>query len=103
MLLVSDDEFPREPTPSLKSLRRQRNCWWPLSVSPGGQLIPVKNLSENIEILLPRLSERHSEPTVLNLTRPEALWVNLASGGVALGIQLHCRPDIPLGLSLGYG
>ncbi|KAM9046589.1 LOW QUALITY PROTEIN: polycystin-1-like protein 2 [Megaptera novaeangliae] len=74
-----------------------------LSPSPGGQLIPVKNLSENIEILLPRLSERHSEPTVLNLTRPETLWVNLASGGVALGIQLHCRPDIPLVLSLGYG
>ncbi|XP_002917769.2 LOW QUALITY PROTEIN: polycystic kidney disease protein 1-like 2 [Ailuropoda melanoleuca] len=71
--------------------------------SPSGHLIPMKNLSENIEILLPRLSEGHSEPTVLNLTSPEALWVNLTSDGAALGIQLHWRPDIPLILSLGYG
>ncbi|KAM5297461.1 LOW QUALITY PROTEIN: polycystin-1-like protein 2 [Glossophaga mutica] len=71
--------------------------------SPSGQLIPMKNLSENIEILLPRLSEGHSEPTVLNLISPEALWVNLTSEGTALGIQLHWRPDIPLTLSLGYG
>ncbi|VCX06398.1 unnamed protein product, partial [Gulo gulo] len=63
----------------------------------------MKNLSENIEILLPRLSEGHGEPTVLNLTSPEALWVNLTSDGAALGIQLHWRPDIPLILSLGYG
>ncbi|KAM7058305.1 LOW QUALITY PROTEIN: polycystin-1-like protein 2 [Molossus nigricans] len=53
-------------------------------------------------ILLPRLSE-HGEPTVLNLTRPEALWVNLTSAGAAVGIQLHWRPNIPLTLSLGYG
>ncbi|KAB0352703.1 hypothetical protein FD754_017560 [Muntiacus muntjak] len=71
--------------------------------SPSGQRIPVKNLSEYIEILLPRLSEGHSEPTVLNLSRPEALRVNLTSGSAALGIQLHWRPDTPLTLSLGYG
>ncbi|XP_047565947.1 polycystic kidney disease protein 1-like 2 [Lutra lutra] len=71
--------------------------------SPSGHLIPMKNLSENIEILLPRLSEGHGEPTVLNLTSPEALWVNLTSDGAALGIQLHWRPDIPLILNLGYG
>nr|KAF6411309.1 hypothetical protein HJG63_015372 [Rousettus aegyptiacus] len=70
--------------------------------SPSGQLIPMKNLSEDIEILLPRLSG-HSEPTVLNLISPEALWVNLTLRGVALGIQLHWRPDIPLMLCLGYG
>uniref|UniRef100_M3YDV1 Polycystin-1-like protein 2 n=1 Tax=Mustela putorius furo TaxID=9669 RepID=M3YDV1_MUSPF len=71
--------------------------------SPSGHLIAMKNLSENIEILLPRLSEGHGEPTVLNLTSPEALWVNLTSDGAALGIQLHWRPDIPLILSLSYG
>ncbi|XP_039744757.1 polycystic kidney disease protein 1-like 2 [Pteropus medius] len=70
--------------------------------SPSGQLIPMKNLSENIEILLPRLS-RYSEPTVLNLISPEALWVNMTLRGMALGIQLHWRPDIPLMLCLGYG
>ncbi|XP_037671501.1 polycystic kidney disease protein 1-like 2 [Choloepus didactylus] len=71
--------------------------------SPSGRPIPVKNLPENIEILLPRLSEGLSEPTVLNLTSPEALRVNLTSGEAALGIQLHWRPGIPLTLSLGYG
>ncbi|MBV94666.1 zinc finger domain-containing protein, partial [Eschrichtius robustus] len=66
----ADDEFPREPTPSLKSLRRQRNCWWPLSVSPGGQLIPVKNLSENIEVDLGR-SQKSGSASVFffNLVR----------------------------------
>ncbi|KAM9607618.1 polycystin-1-like protein 2 [Trichechus inunguis] len=71
--------------------------------SPSGQLIPVKNLRENIEILLPRLSEGYGEPTVLNLTGPEALRVNLTSGEAALGIHLHWRPRIPLTLTLGYG
>lgn len=40
---------------------------------------------------------------MLNLSRPEALRVNLTSGSAALGIQLHWRPDAPLTLSLGYG
>ncbi|ELK37178.1 Polycystic kidney disease protein 1-like 2 [Myotis davidii] len=34
----------------------------------------------DIRILLPRFSEGHSEPTVLNLTSSEALQVNLTSG-----------------------
>ncbi|XP_053465162.1 polycystic kidney disease protein 1-like 2 [Nycticebus coucang] len=71
--------------------------------SPSGQLIPVKNLSENIEILLPRPPERHRELTVLNLTSPEALRVNVTSGEATLGIQLHWRPSIRLTLSLGFG
>ncbi|XP_012602024.2 polycystin-1-like protein 2 [Microcebus murinus] len=71
--------------------------------SPSGRLIPVKNLSESIEILLPRPSEGHREPTVLHLTRPEALRVNVTSGEAALGIQLHWGPGVPLTLSLGYG
>uniref|UniRef100_H0WXG3 Polycystin 1 like 3, transient receptor potential channel interacting n=1 Tax=Otolemur garnettii TaxID=30611 RepID=H0WXG3_OTOGA len=71
--------------------------------SPSGRLIPVMNLSENIEILLPRPPERHSDPTVLNLTSPEALQVNVTSREAALGIQLHWRPSIRLTLSLGFG
>nr|XP_054308741.1 polycystic kidney disease protein 1-like 2 [Pongo pygmaeus] len=54
-------------------------------------------------ILLPRHSQGHSQPTVLNLTSPESLWVNVTSGEATLGIQLHWRPDIALTLSLGYG
>ncbi|KAL6045311.1 hypothetical protein STEG23_018459 [Scotinomys teguina] len=64
--------------------------------------IPVKNLSQNIEILLPRISE-HSKPTMLSLVSTEALRVNVTAGETALGIQLHWGPGVPLTLSLGYG
>ncbi|XP_028731528.1 polycystic kidney disease protein 1-like 2 isoform X2 [Peromyscus leucopus] len=70
--------------------------------SSSGHPIPVKNLSQNIEILLPRISE-HSKPTMLSLATPEALWVNVTAGEAALGIQLHWGPGVPLTLSLGYG
>ncbi|XP_051024689.1 polycystic kidney disease protein 1-like 2 isoform X2 [Acomys russatus] len=70
--------------------------------SPSGHAIPVKNLSQNIEILLPRISE-HSKPTMLSLGTPEVLWVNVTVGDAALGIQLHWGPGVPLTLRLGYG
>ncbi|XP_052512125.1 polycystic kidney disease protein 1-like 2 [Budorcas taxicolor] len=95
--------FPKSPFPARGHFDVSGTVGGLSLTSPSGQLIPVKNLSEYIEILLPRLSEGHSEPTVLNLSRPEALWVNLTSGSAALGIQLHWRPDAPLTLSLGYG
>ncbi|XP_077919652.1 polycystin-1-like protein 2 [Halichoerus grypus] len=95
--------FPKSPFPARSHLDVSGTVGGLCLSSPSGHLIPMKNLSENIEILLPRLLEGHSEPTVLNLTSPEALWVNLTSDGAALGIQLHWRPDIPLILSLGYG
>ncbi|XP_039081859.1 polycystic kidney disease protein 1-like 2 [Hyaena hyaena] len=94
--------FPMSPFPAQSDFDISGTVGGLRLTSPSGHLIPVKNLSENIEILLPRLSER-SEPTVLNLTSPEALWVNLTSDGAALGIQLHWRPNISLKLSLGYG
>ncbi|XP_016052978.1 PREDICTED: polycystic kidney disease protein 1-like 2 [Miniopterus natalensis] len=95
--------FPKSPFPAQSHFNVSGTVGGLTLTSPSGQLICMKNLSENIEILLPRLSEGHSEPTVLNLTSPEVLWVNLTSGGAALGIHLHWRPDIPLTLSLGYG
>ncbi|XP_053762669.1 polycystic kidney disease protein 1-like 2 [Panthera pardus] len=95
--------FPMSPFPARSHFDVSGTVGGLCLTSPSGHLIPVKNLSENIEILLPRLSKGHSEPTVLNLTSPEALWVNLTTDGAALGIQLHWRPDIPLTLSLGYG
>jgi hypothetical protein len=39
----------------------------------------------------------------MSLATPETLWVNVTTGEVALGVQLHWRPDVPLTLSLGYG
>ncbi|XP_043293117.1 polycystic kidney disease protein 1-like 2 [Cervus canadensis] len=95
--------FPKSPFPARGHFDVSGTVGGLSLTSPSGQRIPVKNLSEYIEILLPRLSEGHSEPTVLNLSRPEALRVNLMSGSAALGIQLHWRPDAPLTLSLGYG
>nr|XP_003462903.1 polycystic kidney disease protein 1-like 2 [Cavia porcellus] len=70
---------------------------------PSGHPIPVRNLSEKVEILLPRPPEGHSAPTLLNLTRAEVLQVNVTSPGSALGVQLHGGPGVPLRLSLGYG
>ncbi|XP_008584536.1 PREDICTED: polycystic kidney disease protein 1-like 2 isoform X1 [Galeopterus variegatus] len=95
--------FPKSPFPPRGHFDVSGTVGGLRLTSPSGQLIPMKNLSENIEILLPRLPEGHSKPTVLSLTSPEALWVNLTSGEAALGIQLHWRPGIPLTLSLGYG
>ncbi|XP_053067305.1 polycystic kidney disease protein 1-like 2 isoform X2 [Acinonyx jubatus] len=95
--------FPMSPFPARSHFDVSGTVGGLCLTSSSGHLIPVKNLSENIEILLPRLSKGHSEPTVLNLTSPEALWVNLTTDGAALGIQLHWRPDIPLMLSMGYG
>ncbi|KAF6078991.1 hypothetical protein HJG60_015036 [Phyllostomus discolor] len=95
--------FPKSPFPARRHFDVSGTVGGLSLTSPSGQLIPMNNLSENVEILLPRLPEGHSKPTVLNLTSPEALWVNLTSVGAALGIQLHWRPDIPLTLSLGYG
>ncbi|XP_003938130.2 polycystin-1-like protein 2 [Saimiri boliviensis] len=95
--------FPKSPFPAQSHFDLSGTVGGLRVTSPSGQLIPVKNLSENIEILLPRHPQGHSKPTVLNLTSPEALWVNVTSGEAALGIQLHWRPDITLTLSLGYG
>ncbi|XP_037372114.1 polycystic kidney disease protein 1-like 2 [Talpa occidentalis] len=95
--------FPKSPFPAQNHFDVSGTIGALCLTSPSGQRVPVKNMLENVEILLPRLSEGHSEPAVLNLTRPEALWVNLTSTGAALGIHLHWRPDVPLVLSLGFG
>ncbi|XP_005409414.1 PREDICTED: polycystic kidney disease protein 1-like 2 isoform X2 [Chinchilla lanigera] len=71
--------------------------------SPSGRLIPVRNLSQKAEILLPRPPEGHTTPSVLNLTGAEVLQVNRTSRRSALGVQLHWGPGVPLTLSLGYG
>ncbi|XP_004690218.1 PREDICTED: polycystic kidney disease protein 1-like 2 [Condylura cristata] len=95
--------FPKNPFPAGSHFDISGTIGGLCLTRPSGQRLPVKNVLENIEILLPRLSEGHSEPAVLNLARPEALWVNLTSTGAALGIHLHWRPDVPLVLSLGFG
>ncbi|KAM5207497.1 LOW QUALITY PROTEIN: polycystin-1-like protein 2 [Hipposideros larvatus] len=94
--------FPNSPFPGQSHFDDSGTVGGLSLTSPSG-LIPMKYLLENIKILLPQLSEEYSEPTVLNLTSPEALRVSLTLVGVSLEIQLHWRPDIPFTLSLGYG
>nr|XP_058135506.1 polycystin-1-like protein 3 [Dasypus novemcinctus] len=95
--------FPKSPFPACSRFNVSGTVGGLRLTSPSGRPLPVKNLPERIEILLPRRPEGLGEPTVLNLSSPEALQVNLTSGEAALGIQLHWRPGIPLTLRLGYG
>uniref|UniRef100_A0A4X2LHG8 Polycystic kidney disease protein 1-like 2 n=1 Tax=Vombatus ursinus TaxID=29139 RepID=A0A4X2LHG8_VOMUR len=71
--------------------------------SPGGQLIPVRDLKDNIEIVLPRFTKLKDTQTVLNLTTSATLQVNMTSGNASLVIHLEWDFDLPLTLYLGYG
>ncbi|XP_004626039.1 polycystic kidney disease protein 1-like 2 [Octodon degus] len=95
--------FPKSPFPASNGFAVSGTVGGLSLNSPSGRLIPVKNLTEKVEILLPRPLEGHSAPTVLNLTRGEVLQVNVTSRASALGVQLHWGPGVPLTLSLGYG
>ncbi|XP_048210684.1 polycystic kidney disease protein 1-like 2 [Perognathus longimembris pacificus] len=95
--------FPKSPFPARSPFDISGTVGGLLVTSLRGQPIPVKNLSEDIEILLPRRAEGLGEPAVLSLAPGGALRVNVTARGAALGIQLHGRPALPLVLSLGYG
>uniref|UniRef100_A0A8C5LJS9 Polycystin-1-like protein 2 n=1 Tax=Jaculus jaculus TaxID=51337 RepID=A0A8C5LJS9_JACJA len=95
--------FPKSPFPAQSRFDVSGTVGGLRLTSLSGQPIPVKNLSQNIEILLPRLLEEHTEPTMLSLATPEALWLNVTTGDAALGIQLLWGPAVPLTLSLAYG
>ncbi|XP_020848314.2 polycystin-1-like protein 2 [Phascolarctos cinereus] len=70
---------------------------------PGGQLIPVRDLKDNIEIVLPRFAKLKDTQTVLNLTTSTTLQVNMTSGNASLVIHLEWDFDLALTLYLGYG
>ncbi|EHB03284.1 Polycystic kidney disease protein 1-like 2 [Heterocephalus glaber] len=95
--------FPKSPFPTGGGFDVSRTVGGLSLSSPRARLIPMKNLSEKAEILLPRPAEGHTSPTVLNLTGAKVLWVNVTTRASALGIRLHWGPGIPLTLSLGYG
>ncbi|KAM6177463.1 polycystin-1-like protein 2 [Erethizon dorsatum] len=95
--------FPKSPFPAGSGFAVSGTVGGLCVSSPSGRLVPVKNLSEEVEILLPRPPEGHSAPTMLNLTGAEVLQVNVTLRGSALGVQLHWGPGVPLTLSLGYG
>uniref|UniRef100_A0A8C8RBC5 Polycystic kidney disease protein 1-like 2 n=1 Tax=Pelusios castaneus TaxID=367368 RepID=A0A8C8RBC5_9SAUR len=68
-----------------------------------GLIIPVNDLTENIEIILPRLSAPQEDRSLLNLGNVSTLHVNVTSENTSLVIHLETEQDIPLILYLGYG
>ncbi|KAM7101356.1 polycystin-1-like protein 3 [Ciconia maguari] len=68
-----------------------------------GLIIPVSNLKENIEIMLPRLSATQEDKIVLNLGNFSTFQVNITSENTSIVIHLESEHDIPLILYLGYG
>uniref|UniRef100_A0A8B9FQ62 Polycystic kidney disease protein 1-like 2 n=1 Tax=Amazona collaria TaxID=241587 RepID=A0A8B9FQ62_9PSIT len=67
-----------------------------------GLLIPVSNLKENIEIMLPRLSATQEDKILLNLGNFSTFKVNVTSENTSIVIHLESERDIPLILYLGY-
>ncbi|NXF84922.1 PK1L2 protein, partial [Eubucco bourcierii] len=68
-----------------------------------GFSIPVSNLKENIEIMLPRLSVTQEDKILLNLGNFSTFQVNVTSENTSVVIHLESERDIPLILYLGYG
>ncbi|XP_009573889.1 PREDICTED: LOW QUALITY PROTEIN: polycystic kidney disease protein 1-like 2 [Fulmarus glacialis] len=68
-----------------------------------GLIIPVSNLKENIEVMLPRLSATQEDKILLNLGNFSAFQVNVTSENTSIVIHLESEHDIPLILYLGYG
>ncbi|NXD76051.1 PK1L2 protein, partial [Halcyon senegalensis] len=68
-----------------------------------GLFIPVNNLKENIEIMLPRLSATQEDSILLNLGNFSTFQVNVTSENTSIVIYLESEDDIPLILYLGYG
>ncbi|NWI42071.1 PK1L2 protein, partial [Picathartes gymnocephalus] len=68
-----------------------------------GLVIPVSNLKENIEIMLPRLSATQEDKILLNLGNYSSFQVNITSENTSIVIYLECEHDIPLIVYLGYG
>ncbi|XP_072487409.1 polycystin-1-like protein 2 [Notamacropus eugenii] len=95
--------FPENPFPASVNFDVQGTVGGLHLTSPGGQLIPVRDLKDNIEIVLPRFTKLKDTQTVLNLTTSATLQVNMTSGNASLVIHLEWDFDLPLTLYLGYG
>ncbi|MEE6499912.1 hypothetical protein FKM82_003634 [Ascaphus truei] len=71
--------------------------------STNGSVIPVKDLSEYIEIILPRFSAPGEDRSILSLGNFTALLINVTSDNTSLVIHLEPSEDGPLVLYLGNG
>ncbi|XP_053556626.1 polycystic kidney disease protein 1-like 2 [Bombina bombina] len=70
--------------------------------STNGSVIPVKDLTEHIEIILPRSSMADEEKNILSLGNFTALLINVTSANIPLVIHLETSVELPLVLYLGY-
>ncbi|NXG55348.1 PK1L2 protein, partial [Hemiprocne comata] len=68
-----------------------------------GLVIPVRDLKENIEIMLPRLSATREDKILLHLGNFSIFQVNITSENTSIVIHLESERDIPLILYLGFG
>ncbi|XP_077166400.1 polycystin-1-like protein 2 isoform X2 [Paroedura picta] len=68
-----------------------------------GSVIPIRNLTEDVEIMLPRSLENQEDRSLLDLGNFSALQVNVTSANTSLVIHLELDQNIPLTLYLGYG
>ncbi|XP_071015320.1 polycystin-1-like protein 2 [Oncorhynchus clarkii lewisi] len=67
-----------------------------------GSAIPVDNLSEEIEILLPRLEGGQVNSTILELGNYSTLMIDVPSPDITLVLKMEPSEDIPFVLLLGY-
>ncbi|KAL1007239.1 hypothetical protein UPYG_G00083860 [Umbra pygmaea] len=67
-----------------------------------GSVIPVENLSEEIEIFLPRLEDGHDNSTILDLGNYSTLMIDIPSPDVTLVLKMEPSEDIQFVLLLGY-
>ncbi|KAM9460538.1 polycystin-1-like protein 2 [Clarias gariepinus] len=70
--------------------------------SDDGSVIPVENLNEEIEILLPRLDVVDSNQTFLNLTSYSTMAINVTAPNTSLVLKLEPSDETPLMLHLGF-
>ncbi|XP_054856225.1 polycystic kidney disease protein 1-like 2 [Eublepharis macularius] len=95
--------FSMNPFSSTDSFNIQGTVGGLTLTSLDGSVIPVRNLTEDIEIMLPRSSEVQEDRSVLNLGNFSAVQVNVTSINTTLVIHLELDQDTPLILYLGYG
>uniref|UniRef100_A0A8C7UXI6 Polycystic kidney disease 1 like 2a n=1 Tax=Oncorhynchus mykiss TaxID=8022 RepID=A0A8C7UXI6_ONCMY len=67
-----------------------------------GSAIPVDNLSEEIEILLPRLEGGQVNSTILELGNYSTLMIDVPSPDITLVLKMEPSEDIPFVLLLGH-
>ncbi|KAJ7986099.1 hypothetical protein DPEC_G00347290 [Dallia pectoralis] len=66
-----------------------------------GSVIPIENLTEEIEIFLP-MPEEMQESTIMNLGNYSTLKIDISSPDVTLVLKLNPSKDIAIQLFLGY-